>query len=101
MDLTIRIFNEGVLYKNEIEQEMKNGKVSRILTFTNSVIQKLLLIIPQRLGMKYIDDSYYPQIKEILSCDISVGLLGGKRTNALYFLGYQNDTAITLDPHYT
>jgi len=38
MDLTIRIFNEGVLYKNEIEQEMKNGKVSRILTFTNSVI---------------------------------------------------------------
>ena len=30
-----------------------------------------------------------------------MGILGGKRMNALYLIGSQNDVLVTLDPHYT
>jgi len=30
-----------------------------------------------------------------------MGILGGRGTSARYFIGYQEDTLITLDPHYT
>ena len=60
-----------------------------------------LIIVPQRLGLEKVDIGYYPLIKEILGCRLSMGILGGKRASALYFIGYQNDTIITLDPHYT
>jgi cysteine protease ATG4 len=59
------------------------------------------VIIPQRLGLKFVDEAYFPQIKELLACKISMGILGGKSSSALYFIGYQNDTIVTLCPHYT
>jgi len=30
-----------------------------------------------------------------------MGILGGKKSSAVFFIGYQHDTIITLDPHYT
>ncbi len=60
-----------------------------------------MIIIPQRLGLKRVDDQYFPQIKEILGWKLSVGILGGMKSSALYFIGYQDDALITLDPHYT
>lgn len=60
-----------------------------------------MIIVPQRLGLKSVDSVYFAQIQEILTWKLSMGILGGKRSSALYFIGFQNDVLVTLDPHYT
>mmetsp|Transcript_13672 Transcript_13672/g.12126 ORF Transcript_13672/g.12126 Transcript_13672/m.12126 type:complete len:149 (+) Transcript_13672:304-750(+) len=53
-DMDIKVFSEGIIYEDEIDA-------------TLSLKRSLLLIIPQRLGLKEVDPVYFPQIKEILS----------------------------------
>jgi cysteine protease ATG4 len=42
---------------------------------------------------------YLPQLKEVLSYPQSVGIVGGRPGASLYFLGYQGDCLLYLDPH--
>ncbi|CAI2369876.1 unnamed protein product [Moneuplotes crassus] len=86
-DLEIKIFNEGIVYEDEITKVLEENK-------------RLLVIIPQRLGLKKVDPAYFPQIKELLGCKLSMGILGGRDTSARFIIGHQEDTLITLDPHY-
>ena len=85
----ILTFNEGVVYKEEI-----NAIFDHKITQTG-----LLVIIPLRLGLNNIDKVYYPQIKSALSNRLSIGILGGKKSYALYYVGYYDDYIISLDPH--
>lgn len=81
-------FNDGIIYKDEVSQVFEEHKNNG-----------LLVIIPLRMGLKKIDKWYYTQIKEALSSQFSVGILGGKPTYALYWVGYYNEKLITWDPH--
>jgi cysteine protease ATG4 len=71
--LKMRTFNDGIVYKDEVdavfEEDKNNG---------------CLVIIPLRLGLKKLDKVYYPHIKKALSNRLSVGILGGKNIYALY-----------------
>ena len=86
--LKILTFNDGIIYKEEITQPIEEHKNNG-----------WLVIVPLRMGLKKIDKCYYTQIKEALSWPFSVGILGGKSTYALYWIGYYNEKLITLDPH--
>lgn len=39
------------------------------------------------------------QLKQILEWKQSVGIIGGHHSSSLYFIGYQDDNLIYLDPH--
>lgn len=83
-------FNEGVVYRSEINWVFENYVENNI---------GLLVIIPIRLGLNKIDKVYYSQIKSALSNRLSVGILGGKKSYAMYYVGYYDDKIISLDPH--
>jgi len=53
-----------------------------------------------RLGMAGVDPEYFELIKSCLRQPQCVGILGGKPNFALYFVGFQGDELIFLDPHY-
>ena len=40
-------------------------------------------------------------IKRFLSLQSSVGMMGGSKSRAYYFVGYSNDNLLYLDPHYS
>lgn len=62
--------------------------------------RSVLVILTTRLGLTRIDGSYFKPLKACFSLPQCVGILGGKPNFALYFVGYQEDHMIYLDPHY-
>jgi len=61
--------------------------------------QNILILIPLRLGLTNINDQYLKYLFDFLELPQSVGFIGGKPTKSFYFVGYQNNDFIYLDPH--
>jgi len=59
----------------------------------------ILFLIPSRIGIDKINTDYVPHIKKLLESKHSVGIVGGKPRASFYFIGYQDDEIIYLDPH--
>ena len=70
-----------------------------LLKFCNKTNFKLFLLIPLRLGLNKVNPIYHKTLFKFLEMKQSVGIIGGKPRYSLYFVGYNNDDLIYLDPH--
>lgn len=61
----------------------------------------LLLIIPLRLGLSEVNPIYIEGLKRSFEIPGTLGLVGGRPNQALYFIGYVGNEALYLDPHTT
>ncbi len=43
---------------------------------------------------------YFPQLQEVMTYPQSVGIVGGRPGSSLYFLGFQGQHLLYLDPHH-
>ncbi|PWA21111.1 hypothetical protein CCH79_00009455 [Gambusia affinis] len=55
--------------------------------------QAVIILIPVRLGGERTNP-------EILRLEYCIGIIGGKLKQACYFVGFQDDSLIYMDPHY-
>jgi len=112
--LTMHVPKEGVIYidrvnllctKSEIYSRFSPKPEKRILTPIDDpegetkFWRPLIILIPLRLGVDRINKLYIPQIKSMLQLPQSLGIIGGRPKQSLYFVGYQDDSLIYLDPH--
>jgi len=65
----------------------------------------VLLLIPLRLGRDRFNPAYADALRSMLACVddpegcATVGVVGGRPRHSLYFVGFQEDSLIHLDPH--
>lgn len=60
----------------------------------------VIIFIPVRLGGERTNPEYINFVKNILSLDYCLGIIGGKPKQACYIVGFQDDSLIYMDPHY-
>ena len=62
-----------------------------------------LLLAPQyqssETGSMQVNPRYVPQLQNLLQWPQSAGIVGGRPSSSLYFVGYQGQQVIYLDPH--
>jgi cysteine protease ATG4 len=61
--------------------------------------RSLFILIPMRLGVDKINPIYFETIFACLRMPQSVGIIGGKPKQSFWFVGYQDEHLIYLDPH--
>ena len=86
--LQIISFPEGSIYINKMEEKMK-------------VSETMIIFVGFRLGINRVNPEYHEVIKKIMKFPSFIGMSGGQGDGALYFIGYQGNKLIFLDPHVT
>ncbi|CAG0886876.1 unnamed protein product [Cyprideis torosa] len=74
--------------------------VDRLESVPDEPWKSVLLLIPLRLGMMKPDPTYLSCVQRFLSLPYCAGIIGGRPSHSLYFVGYQGDNIIDLDPHF-
>lgn len=61
--------------------------------------KSLILLVPLRLGGIKFNPIYGASLKGLLTMENCLGIIGGRPKHSLYFMGFQEDKLIFLDPH--
>ena len=76
-DFQIHVSQDGNIMLNKIRQQIVENKAA------------LLVLVPVRLGLQKIQDTYINQIKSIFQFEQNVGIAGGEDMQAFYFVGFK------------
>ncbi|UJR28126.1 hypothetical protein I4U23_009382 [Adineta vaga] len=83
--------------KEKSSELSTNSTENQISSWSTSV----LILVPLRLGLNELDLTYEFYLKEALKLSQTVGIIGGSPRHAVYILGYQDESFIDLDPHFS
>lgn len=61
----------------------------------------VLVLVGIRLGLDGVNPIYHDSVRDLFTFPQSLGIAGGRPSSSYYFLGFQGDALIYLDPHHT
>ena len=85
---------------DDFDVEQRREYINQAHHFNEKWVKKLFIIVCVRLGLEGVDEEYFAPIKKIFDVPQCVGIMGGKKDKALYFVGHEGNSLIFLDPHY-
>ncbi|KAG8437112.1 hypothetical protein GDO86_007982 [Hymenochirus boettgeri] len=89
-DITIYVAQDCTIYSGDVHD----------LQCINGLEKAILILVPVRLGGENTNTEYFQFVKGILSLEYCIGIIGGKPKQSYYFVGFQDDSLIYMDPHY-
>ncbi|RKP39677.1 hypothetical protein BJ085DRAFT_2916, partial [Dimargaris cristalligena] len=99
MGLQAYLATDGVVYQDTLVAQSKcSGEEEDGDTPS---IHPTLILVPTRLGIQNINKIYYAFLKYCFTLSHFVGIAGGKPGSAAYFVGFEDNGFIFLDPHFT
>lgn len=60
----------------------------------------VIILVPVRLGIQCLNPIYIPTLKAFFSFPQSLGVIGGKPHSSFFFVGYQDNKVLYMDPHF-
>lgn len=106
-NLNIYVAQDCAVYLQDIFDECNVSAGTRQAPWTHRTQpspskqwRSLVLLVPLRLGTERLNQIYGDCLRAMLSLDYCIGIIGGRPKHSLYFVGYQEDKLINLDPHY-
>ena len=66
---------------------------------SNNEFIPCMILVSVRLGGEELNDIYVESLKMFLEMENCIGMIGGKPKHSLYFIGYQGEKVVYLDPH--
>ncbi|XP_063072998.1 cysteine protease atg4da-like [Engraulis encrasicolus] len=99
-DVVVYVAQDCTVYKGDIvklcERPRYEGPRARPAPW-----RALVLLVPVRLGGDAINPAYVDSVKRLFRLESCIGIIGGRPKHSLYFVGFQDEHLLYLDPHYS
>lgn len=105
----VSVATDGVVYLSDVKaaaatisssQELSSSKRKGASRSGVAGWQRpVVVLVGVRLGLEGVHPMYYESIQRLFTFPQSMGIAGGRPSSSYYFVGFQEDTLLYLDPH--